>query len=336
MRSSFGQARRRSRMFHLLGILLLALIGSWLGYHGYLPIFSKTAEPVSTSMVDVNLEPQPEYPLLAGSRKKSAPATHEAIIIEKVDSLAAKAAKTLNDANRLAEENNLIAARQILTDYLNKHFEQNSSQPLRDRAVELGKTTILSMKVYPDDPLCFTYRVDVGDTLLRLAYKSKIPYQFLCKINQISDPRRLREGQRIKLVKGPIQLKVIKHELMMYVFLQDTLFAKYQVGLGKNNKTPVGKWIVEDRVLRPQYEDPDTHEIYGPNDKDNPTGGYWVRLRGVEGETVGRTGFGIHGTNEPESIGKFMSKGCVRMRNEDIAEVFDMLTTEANAVYTLP
>ena len=37
-------------------------------------------------------------------------------------------------------------------------------------------------------------------------------------------------------------------------------------------------------------------------------------------------GYGIHGTNVPSSIGKAASHGCVRMRKQDLEELFEMVT----------
>ena len=51
----------------------------------------------------------------------------------------------------------------------------------------------------------------------------------------------------------------------------------------------------------------------------------WIGLEGLEGEALGREGFGIHGTIKPEEIGKMSSRGCIRLRNEHVIEVFNML-----------
>jgi LysM repeat protein len=295
--------------------------------------------PKSPEMESDN--PSPEMILLAGT-KKSAPAKVKTTPkpSPKPETLPTqddnRIEQLLSESKELIDRGNLVKARTILNEYLAEHLESPDAAPVRERALELGKQTILGPTVSPDDPLCQTYKIDVGDTFGRLAKRNKIPFQFLCKLNPSADPHRLLEGQKIKVIKGPIHVKVTKHDLTMYVFLQNTLFAKYQVCLGKNGKTPEGKWLVEDRIRRPVYVDPDTGQNYSSNDPKNPTGGFWIRLLGVAGGTVGKTGFGIHGTTEPESIGKFMSKGCIRMRNEEMAQVFDMLTPNVSEVYTLP
>ena len=42
---------------------------------------------------------------------------------------------------------------------------------------------------------------------------------------------------------------------------------------------------------------------------------------------LSRKGFGIHGTNEPQSIGRHASHGCIRMRNRDAEELFELVRT---------
>jgi hypothetical protein len=53
--------------------------------------------------------------------------------------------------------------------------------------------------------------------------------------------------------------------------------------------------------------------VIGPG-KNNPLGPRWIGLD--------VKGFGIHGTNRPESIGKNASHGCIRMRNSDVEDLF--------------
>ena len=54
-----------------------------------------------------------------------------------------------------------------------------------------------------------------------------------------------------------------------------------------------------------------------PPGKANPLGTRWIGLS--------RKGYGIHGTNNPRSIGRRASHGCIRMRNRDVEELFEMV-----------
>jgi lipoprotein-anchoring transpeptidase ErfK/SrfK len=90
----------------------------------------------------------------------------------------------------------------------------------------------------------------------------------------------------------------------------------YDVAVGKaSTPAPRGEFVVINRVPHPTW--------FGPNGavppgKDNPIGTRWMGLSVA--------GYGIHGTNAPASIGHAASHGCIRMRREDLEELFEMVT----------
>lgn len=235
--------------------------------------------------------------------------------------------KAIRDGRALVQSGKLLEARTLCNKAYAEYADLDTSKiaTLRDLTVALGQKTICSPQVTPGDPVCESYAIEPGDQLQALARKGRVPYVYICRINKITDPSRIFVGQKIKLLHGPITAIVDKKNFRMDLYLQDVLFASYPVGLGGRTETPVGTWLVEDRVKNPEYRDPDTGKIYPSGAADSPIGNYWFRLKGLTGQTVGRTGFGIHGTNEPESIGKKMSKGCIRMHNADVAQVYEML-----------
>jgi len=86
----------------------------------------------------------------------------------------------------------------------------------------------------------------------------------------------------------------------------------YNVSVGKaSTPSPEGDFQITNRIVDPTYY----HEgkVIGPG-KDNPVGSRWMGLS--------QKGFGIHGTNEPKSIGKAKSHGCIRMAKKDLEELF--------------
>lgn len=86
----------------------------------------------------------------------------------------------------------------------------------------------------------------------------------------------------------------------------------YQTAVGAAaSPTPVGTYKIVQRVANPTWYGPD--KVVGPG-KDNPVGTRWLGLD--------RKGYGIHGTNNPRSIGKRASHGCVRLRNGDVEDLF--------------
>jgi len=89
----------------------------------------------------------------------------------------------------------------------------------------------------------------------------------------------------------------------------------FPVSVGASSSpSPTGDFQIINRVLNPTYYHPGT--VIPPGD-DNPIGPRWLGIN--------KKGFGIHGTNEPRSIGKAASHGCIRMRNADIRQFFTMV-----------
>jgi len=78
--------------------------------------------------------------------------------------------------------------------------------------------------------------------------------------------------------------------------------------------SPAGEFHIVHRVTDPTYYHSGVVIPPGP---DNPVGTRWVGLS--------QKGYGIHGTNEPGSIGKARSHGCIRMRNHDVEQFFTMV-----------
>jgi hypothetical protein len=82
----------------------------------------------------------------------------------------------------------------------------------------------------------------------------------------------------------------------------------------------VGTFIIERRVANPTYHHNGNAVLPGPG---NPVGTRWMGLS--------KHGYGIHGTNEPKSIGKAASHGCIRMGQADLEE-FYALVAEGDTV----
>ena len=89
----------------------------------------------------------------------------------------------------------------------------------------------------------------------------------------------------------------------------------YAVAVGKGSSpSPTGDFQIVNRLEKPTYYRP--HTVIGPG-PENPLGTRWIGLN--------KKGFGIHGTNEPGSIGKAASHGCIRMAKADLEELFTLV-----------
>lgn len=218
---------------------------------------------------------------------------------------------------------------------------------LRRKLTELNDTLLFSAAVAPGDPLCETYTIQAGDRLITIvkANDLKVDWRFIQRINKMSDPGRLRVGQKLKIARGPFHAVVEKsaHRLDLYADMTDPdgnrLFIRsFTVGLGEGGSTPIGKWAVRSgsKLINPPWINPRTGERFAADDPKNPIGEHWLGIVGIEPRTEVLSGYGLHGTIEPESIGRDASMGCVRMLPDDIALIYEMLVEQFATVEIRP
>lgn len=233
-----------------------------------------------------------------------------------------------NEAMKLFNAGKIIQARELLNDTLNEQLSSSLRTSVKSRLRQLADKWLFSREVYPDDKLTVLYEVQKGDHLERIAKEHKVPYELLMQINGIARPELLQAGQRIKVIQGPFNAVVYKSNFTMDLYLQTKYIKTYRVGLGRAQyETPSGRWRVESdgKLIKPTWTDPDTGRTYVGDDPDYPLGSRWIALEGLEGAATGRTGFAIHGTKDPESIGTRSSRGCIRLYNGDVVEVYNLL-----------
>ncbi|WP_081411005.1 L,D-transpeptidase [Desulfotruncus alcoholivorax] len=101
----------------------------------------------------------------------------------------------------------------------------------------------------------------------------------------------------------------------LYFNSNDTIFKVFPVATGRTPAlTPEGQFSIVVKLVNPAYY---RLNIPGGSPR-NPLGYRWLGL------SVGGGGvYGIHGTNNPASIGTYASGGCIRMHNQDVTWLFD-------------
>jgi len=102
--------------------------------------------------------------------------------------------------------------------------------------------------------------------------------------------------------QGKVSLVIRVPDRLLEVYSDSVLYKQYRVAVGKGKSpTPVGEWVV-------------VWKDYGWGS------GFGTRWMGLN---VPWGIYGIHGTNNPWSIGRYASHGCIRMRNRDVEELFE-------------
>jgi len=223
----------------------------------------------------------------------------------------------------------IIEARDRLNEAFSMPMNNVQRTVIKQRLSELADKWLFSRTVYPQDRLCSNYQVKQGDLLRSISNQHKVPWEIIQEVNKISRPELLKAGQMIKIIQGPFHAKVYRSTFTIDVYLQNTFVRSFRVGLGQEGKeTPTGLWSVRQggKMIKPPWSDPETGKLLHYGDPDYALGSRWIALDGLRGEAKDRTGFGIHGTIEPETIGTKSSKGCIRLHNGDVKKLYNLLT----------
>lgn len=100
-------------------------------------------------------------------------------------------------------------------------------------------------------------------------------------------------------------IKVSVSKRRLYLLENGKVIKTYPVGVGKiATQTPTGTFTIINKVPNPDRRPGGPITVYGT---------FWMGLS--------KKGYGIHGTNNPSSIGKYVSKGCIRMYNRDVEDL---------------
>lgn len=175
-----------------------------------------------------------------------------------------------------------------------------------------------------------TELVAPGDTLLDVAHAHRVGFELLERQNPGVDrwipapgtivelPTRSlppRTGQRGLVINLP--------EMRLYDFTKPGAPEVFHVAIGDGiDPTLLGEYRVGEKRIDPAWhvpesirrEKPELPAVVPPGD-DNPLGDRWM--------TIGTTSYGIHGTNNPWSIGRQATHGCVRLYADEMRRLFD-------------
>lgn len=139
---------------------------------------------------------------------------------------------------------------------------------------------------------------------------------------QIKVPIELTLPEWERPSENPWHLVVDTSRNRLYAYKGGEVAYNFPVGTGRFGlETPPGLYEIIDKVERPDWMHPSGRVIPGGSPS-NPLGQYWLGLnkfgtyKGYEGQ------YGLHGTNKPGTVGRYVSHGCIRLHNEDIAQLF--------------
>ena len=124
-----------------------------------------------------------------------------------------------------------------------------------------------------------------------------------------------------------VRLRLDLSERQLYVYRAGELEKSYPVAVGRDGwETPTGEFEVFHQITDPGWTNPLTSEVMPPG-PDNPLGDRWIAFW-----TDGQNSIGFHGTPNRESVGQAASHGCIRMYNEDVRELYEIVSVGTTVV----
>jgi lipoprotein-anchoring transpeptidase ErfK/SrfK len=136
-----------------------------------------------------------------------------------------------------------------------------------------------------------------------------------------------KPGQANKAAASKISLEVSVKDEMLKVMDAGKIVAAFPVTVGsQQTASPIGKWTVKAIAKWPNFRydlamlnkgERSSHFHLLPPGPNNPVGVVWIALN--------KKGIGIHGTEDPDSIGRNASHGCIRLANWDIVRLAEMV-----------
>jgi L,D-transpeptidase ErfK/SrfK len=176
--------------------------------------------------------------------------------------------------------------------------------------------------------------VEPGDTLLDVAFRERLGFEAVARLNAELDEWIPEPGSVVRLPTrfivpgaeaGGLVLNI--PEMRLYDLRIEALPEVFAVAVGDAaDPTPVGAFRIGEKRVDPVWRVPASIRLERPElparvppGPDNPLGGHWM--------TLGASSYGIHGTNVRWSIGREATHGCVRLYEDDMKRLFDRTPT---------
>ncbi len=117
----------------------------------------------------------------------------------------------------------------------------------------------------------------------------------------------------------------------LYLVLNDTKAMRYGIGVGREGFTWSGEQTVARKAEWPDWHPPAEMVVRQPYLPRFMAGGEGNPL-GARAMYLGETEYRIHGTNKPDTIGKRVSSGCIRLTNEDVTDLYERVKVGAKVI----
>lgn len=217
----------------------------------------------------------------------------------------------LKQAKSLETAGNLLSAKSLYQELITNFSGSSEIMNWQKKIDELNIRLLFSNTITPKSTL---YEIRPGDSLAKIARDFKTTQELIIKSNNISG-NKIFPGRKIKVWTSPFSIVVDKSQNVLMLKSDEEVFKTYIVSTGANNSTPVGTFKIINKLQNPTWFK--AGAVVPASSPENVLGTRWMGFD--------LAGYGIHGTTEPQNLGKQVTQGCVRMANAEVEELYTIV-----------
>lgn len=219
----------------------------------------------------------------------------------------------LDAAEKAQTQNNQNTLRDIYTKIVSDFPDYEKIEEVQEKLGALNIALIFSRTATEQTVM---HQVDIGDSLGKLAKQYGTTKELIKRSNGLKSDV-IKVGQTLRIWKEPFTIFVDKSQNVLVLRSKEHIIKTYRCSTGKDNSTPTGTFTIGNKIEKPVWFKPGAAPIPAES-PENELGARWM---GFEEDSS----YGIHGTIRPEQIGTQATAGCVRLKNEEVEELFDII-----------
>ena len=226
----------------------------------------------------------------------------------------------LQQAAKDEAQGDKLKAKQAYDQIVSNYPDYDKIEEVQNKLGQLNVELISSPAPMPQT---IDYEIVPGDSLGKLARKYNTTTQLIKKANGLKSDV-IRTGEKLRIWTKPFNILVNKSQNVLFLKSGEEVLKIYHVSTGRDNITPVGTFKIATKIEKPVW----FRNGGAPIPSESPENELGTRWMGFDTDPH----YGIHGTLHPESIGQQVTAGCVRLKNEDVEELFDIIPVGTQVV----
>jgi len=215
-------------------------------------------------------------------------------------------------------EGEYVKAKKTLERFIATSSRDSDKKNARKKIEEINIKILFSGDLTENS---FLYEIKPGDTLLKIASQFNTTVELLKKSNSLSSDI-IFPGKLLKVPQAKFSLMIDKSDNTLTLLSNEKPFKAYRVSTGENMSTPTGVFYIEEKMIRPLWYR--IGAVVKPESSEYELGSRWMG--------ISEKGYGIHGTSDESTIGRHITKGCVRMKNSDVEELYAIVPSGTEVI----